>query len=164
MCWKYGPGLQLWLLRERETHLSVISLLSLFQKKNCFERMKSCRNSRLGPLSPYISETLVHRQVGQRQEMDTDFIGGYKIQYYLFSQFQIMIQNTGFNIFGMFRKAKPSKGGCLCSPSAGVFCRVHRASPRLSAVLLPSPVHLLRQTCFNSQSSSFCHVSEIKEN
>ena len=49
-------------------------------------------------------------------------------------------------------------------PSAGLFCWVHRAAGRLSSVLFSSPVHLLRQICFNSESSSCCHVSEMKEN
>lgn len=133
MCWKYGPGLQLWLLRERERHLSVISLLSLFQKKDCFETMKSCRNSRLGPLSPYISETLVHRQVGQRYEMDADFIRGYKIQYYLFSQFQIRIQNTGFDIhFWHISKSETIKGWmivlsicrCFLQSASGLYSAI----------------------------------------
>lgn len=48
-------------------------------------------------------------------------------------------------------------------PSAGLFCRVHRASSQLSSVLFSSHVHLLRQICFNSESSSCCHVREIKE-
>lgn len=49
-------------------------------------------------------------------------------------------------------------------PSAGLFCRVHRASSQLSPVLFSSPVHLLRQIRFNSESSSCCHVCEMKEN